>query len=68
MPARTRFFVSSAGTVKSVQEFKIKLSDNFIGDDSHVKIVWLHGAVFTKSEILRVFRCLFNKTLFGEGP
>ena len=27
LPTRTRFFISSAGNIESVQEFKIKLSD-----------------------------------------
>lgn len=56
LPARIDFFVSRAGIVESVQEFKIKLSGNlFNWSDSHVKTVWLHGAVFTKSEIFAFF-------------
>ena len=27
LPTRTRFFISSAGNIENVQEFKIKLSD-----------------------------------------
>ena len=54
LSTRTNFFLSSSGKIESVQEFKIKLfsSSCFIADNSHVKIVWLHVAVFSKHDIL----------------
>ena len=47
LPKKTSFFISSAGKIESVQEFKMKasamklLNSCFNVDDSHVKIVWL---------------------------
>ena len=40
LPRRTSFFISSAGKIECVQEFKIKLSSScFIVADSHVKML-----------------------------
>ena len=40
LPTRTSFFISSAGKIEYVQEFKIKLSSScFIVDDSHAKML-----------------------------
>ena len=53
LPTRTSFFISSAGKIESVQEFKIKLFEQcFIVDDSHVKILWQHVVVFSEHDIL----------------
>ena len=54
LPTRTNFFISSAGNIETVPEFKIKVFETscFIADDSHVNIVWLHGVVFRKHFIL----------------
>ena len=39
LPIRSSFFISSAGNIENVQEFKVKLlSTCFIEDSSHVKI------------------------------
>ena len=56
LPTRTSFFISSAGKIESVLELKINFSSScFIADDSHVKIVWLHVAVFSEH-----FFCIFE--------
>ena len=53
LPTRADVFISSAGKIESVQEFKIKfLSSCFIADDNHVKTVWLHVVVFSEHDIL----------------
>ena len=50
LPTRTSFFISSAGEVESVQEFKMKFFEYscFAADDSHVKIIWLYLVVLTE--------------------
>ena len=53
LPTRTSFFISRAGKIESVQEFKINFSSScFIADDSHIKNVWLHIVVFSEHDIL----------------
>ena len=40
LPIGASFFISSAGKIGSVQEFKIKISSScFVANDSRVKIV-----------------------------
>ena len=40
LPTGASFFISSAGKIASVQEFKIKLSSScFVANDSRLKIV-----------------------------
>ena len=66
LPARTRFFVSSARKTESVQEVKIKFSSScFIADNNHVKTLWLHVAVFSEHDILHF---LDNVHLFKYYP
>ena len=56
LPTRTNFFISSAGKIESLHEFKLNfLSSCFIVDGSHVKIVWLHVVVFNEHDI-----CIFE--------
>ena len=53
LPTRTSFFISIAGKIENVQEFKMKLFESlFIADDSHINIVWLHIIVFSEHDIL----------------
>ena len=55
LPTRTRFFISSARKIESLQELKIKLSSScFIADDSYVKIVWLHVVNLSEHDILHI--------------
>ena len=70
LPTRTSFFISSAGKIESVQEFKIFQatfpvfqnfsSSCFIASDIHVKIIWLHVVVFSEHMfcIFEMFICL----------
>ena len=61
LPTRTSSFVSSAGKIESMQEFKIKLFDScLIADDSHVKIVWLQVVVFSEYDTLNCCAHLFK--------
>ena len=53
LPTRTSFFISSAGKLKSVQEFKLKLFEWLLTDDNHLNIVWLHVAVSTEHDLLQ---------------
>ena len=39
LPTRTSFFVSSAGKIENVQEFKVKLFELLFTDDRHINIV-----------------------------
>ena len=53
LPTGASFFISSAGKIGSVQEFKIKISSScFVANDSRVKIVWLHVVVFSEYDTL----------------
>ena len=45
LPTRTSFFISNAGKLNT-------LSNCFIENDSHVKTVWLHIAVFSEHDTL----------------
>ena len=52
LPTRTSFFTLSAGNIEDVLEFKMKLFEQLLIDDSHIKIVWLHVVVFTEQDLL----------------
>ena len=53
LSTRTSFIIQGAGKLESVQKFKMKLlaSSCFIADESLVKIVWLHVAVFSQVKV-----------------
>ena len=36
LPTRTSFFISSAGKIENLQEFKVKLFESLFTDDSHI--------------------------------
>ena len=38
------------------------LSDGFISDDSHIKIVWLYVVVFTENDILQQVNRISNRS------
>ena len=38
------------------------LSDGFISDDSHIKIVWLYVVVFTENDILQQVNQISNRS------
>ena len=48
LPTKTSFFISSAGKIGSVQEFKMKL----FGLAFSLQIVWLHVVVSNQHDIL----------------
>ena len=52
LPTRTCFFISSAGKIENVQEFKLKLFEYLFTDDSRIKIVWLYVVVLTEHDLL----------------
>ena len=66
LPTITTLFISSAGKIEDMQEFKIKLLELlFIANGSHVKKVWLHVIVFWEHGILHI---LDNVYLFKYYP
>ena len=53
LQANTSFFISSTGKLKACRSSKLNVSRSyFIVDDNHVKIIWLHGAVFSEHDIV----------------
>ena len=52
LPTRSSFFISIAGKIENVHEFKVKLFEQLFTDDSHIKIVWLNVVVFTEHDVL----------------
>ena len=48
----TSFFISSAGKIENLQEFKVKFFELEFTDVSHMKIIKLHVAVFTEHDLL----------------
>ena len=54
LPTRTSFFISIAKKLKAWRSSKLNFSSTcVIADDSHVKIVWLHVAVFSEHDTLQ---------------